>query len=385
MDPIDQEVLDPTCDITNVDVASDDIQWSLLDALQSLCLEHKLDLDLDLDLADKTSTTSQTSQTSKTSKTIKGTEKTKTKDECKGKGQDKHKVNSKGEDIDDSFDCCDDPNIMIEDGHYYCVNCCTVNGCVIDGGAEWRFYGSDDCKGDDPNRCGMPTNELLPKSSLGSVIGYGQNSKTVRQIRMYQLWNSMPYWERSLYGNFDKVTSTIANHNIPAKVLADAKVLIKKVSEKKISRGDNKEGVIASCIYYSCLLNNTPRSTKEIAKIFHIDHNVLTRGNARFQSLLKINVKSTSADDFVARFGSRLSLTFDDIQVCKRVAQQLDELDIVSESSPTSIAAAVLHYYCTNKKLSITKLQIAAACQVSAVTITKCHKQLIKWSSLIPI
>ena len=279
--------------------------------------------------------------------------------------------------------CCGNPIMITEDGQYYCISCSTVAGGVIDAGAEWRFF-SDDCRGEDPNRCGMPTNELLPKSSLGSVIGPGgRDNKTIRQIRMYQLWNSMPYWERSLYGNFDRVTSTIANHNIPAKVLDDAKVLIKKVSERKISRGDNKEGVIASCIYFSCLINNTPRSTKEIARMFHIDQNVLTKGNARFQNLLKINVKSTSADDFVARFGSRMSMEYDDIQVCKRIATRLEDLDIVSENSPTSIAAAVLHYHCMNRKLPFTKPQIAAACEVSAMTITKCYKRILKWSALI--
>ena len=130
-------------------------------------------------------------------------------------------------------------------------------------------------------------------------------------------------------------------------------------------------------------MNNTPRSTKEIARMFHIDHNVLTKGNSRFQNLLKLNVKSTAADDFVARFGSRLNMEYGDIQVCKRIAKRLEDLEVVSESSPTSVAAAIIYYYCVIRKIGINKVQIAAACDVSAVTITKCYKRIQKWAELI--
>lgn len=280
--------------------------------------------------------------------------------------------------------CCANPIYTSDEGQNFCKNCNTIGGGIIETGAEWRYYGSEDARDEDPNRCGLPTNDLLPKSSLGSVIGGSRGeSKGVRQIRMYQMWNSMPYWERTLYGHFDKVTHSIANYNIPSKVLDDAKVLIKRVSEKKISRGDNKEGVIASCIYYACLINNTPRSTKEVAKMFHIDQNVLTKGNARFQNLLKLNVKCSTAEDFIARFASQLDMDYEDIQKCKAMAKKLDDMDIVSENSPTSVAAGAIFFYCSNNAISLTKAQIAEACGVSAVTITKCYKRLQKWKEYL--
>ena len=278
--------------------------------------------------------------------------------------------------------CCSTPDILHDQvsGHYVCRCCSTIAASMIDTGAEWRFYGAEDSKTCDPNRVGMPVNDLLPKSSLGSVIGNSRgDSKDIRRMRMYQIWNSMPYWERTLYNIFEQLNYKTSNHGIPTRVLEEAKILYKKLSEKRVSRGENKEGIIASCIYYACMTNGTPRSTKEIAEMFSIQPNVLTKGNVRFQNLLKMNVKCSSSDDFIARFASRLNMAYEDIQQCKLLASKLDELDVVSENSPTSIAAGAIYMYVSLKKIPITKAQIAKECSVSEVTISKAHKRMAKW------
>jgi transcription initiation factor TFIIIB Brf1 subunit/transcription initiation factor TFIIB len=58
------------------------------------------------------------------------------------------------------------------------------------------------------------------------------------------MWNAMPYNERTLWNVFDKLTGISLSNGIPQKIIDDAKVLYKRASEKKISRGDNKEGLI---------------------------------------------------------------------------------------------------------------------------------------------
>lgn len=279
---------------------------------------------------------------------------------------------------------CGGTEIITDEGHYTCKACATVLGRMIDCTAEWRFYGADDNRGDDPTRCGLPTNPLLPKSSLGSMIGGRRgDSREIRRIRRFQMWNSMPHSERALYSVFDQLKVNTVKYGLPAKVVDDAMVLYKQASEQKISRGENKEGLIASCIYYGCLINKVPRSAKEVSRMFNIHPNVLTKGNARFQTLLKINVDSSGPEDFIARFGSNLDMTRDDIEKCKALARRLEELEIVSENAPTSVAAGALYYYCTKNKLDINALQIAAACEVSNVTIMKCYNRLVKYKQHI--
>lgn len=279
---------------------------------------------------------------------------------------------------------CKGKNLQVDDGQYVCCDCNFIQGRVIDNGAEWRFYGAEDSRDDDPTRCGMPTNNLLPKSSLGSMVGGRWNdNKDHRRLRQYQMWNSMPYWERTLYYVFEKLSNNATMHGITGKILDDAKILYKTASEKKISRGDNKDGLIASCLYHACAINKCPRSTKEVARMFNIDPMVLTRGNARFQMLMQINVESSGPEDFIGRFGSRLNMDYNDVLQCKAITRRMDELEIVSENAPTSVAAGALFFYIHVKGLDFTKKQIADVCEVSEVTITKCFKRLMKFKDMI--
>jgi len=247
---------------------------------------------------------------------------------------------------------CGSNNLLIEDTMQICADCSCIIGKVIDNTAEWRYYGNSDNKNIDPSRCGLPTNNLLPKSSLGSMIGCNRKDNIdIRRIRMYQMWNSMPYDERTLWNVFDKLNMTASNNGIPQKIIDDAKVLYKKASEKKISRGDNKDGLIASCLYNSCLINNIPRSSKEIAKMFEIDPIILNKGNSRFQTLLQINVVSSSANEFISRYCSQLNMKITDIEKCKELTYFLENNEIISDNAPTSSCASIIYYYSYKKDL----------------------------------
>lgn len=279
---------------------------------------------------------------------------------------------------------CGSKTIVIEDGMQICKDCSSILGKMIDNSAEWRYYGADG-KSDDPSRCGLPTNALLPKSSLGSMIGGNRfsNNFDIRRIRQYQMWNAMPYNERTLWNVFDKISCVSLSNGIPQKIVDDAKVLYKRASEKKISRGDNKEGLIASCIYHACLMNNIPRSSKEIAKIFDIDPVILNKGNSRFQTLLQINVVSSSPLDFISRYCSILDMKMEDIDKCKKLVKFLEDSEIMSDNSPTSSCASILYYYSEKKKLGYTKKQFAEVCNVSEVTVIKGYKLLCKFDNHI--
>ena len=65
---------------------------------------------------------------------------------------------------------CYSTNIILEDDNFICKSCNCITSKYIDSQAEWRYYGNDDNKSSDPTRCGAPVNDLLPDSSLGSII-----------------------------------------------------------------------------------------------------------------------------------------------------------------------------------------------------------------------
>jgi transcription initiation factor TFIIB len=205
----------------------------------------------------------------------------------------------------------------------------------------------------------------------------------MKLIRKYHMWNSMSYKERSLYNIFDSITVHAANNGIPTSIIEEAKVFYKKLSESRISRGDNRSGLIASSIYMSCKTNKVPRSTKEIAKIFNLKLTTMTKGCKKFQDIMNMNLESSCPIDFIQRFSSKLSIPKEVKELCKVVVEKADELNIVSENTPPSIAAASIYLCNVVCDLGISKKDLAGACEISQVTLTKCYKKLFTYRAYL--
>ena len=145
---------------------------------------------------------------------------------------------------------CKSKQFIKDDSLLTCSECYNIMENVIDCSAEWRYYNGDDSKSEDPSRCGLPTNTLLPKSSLGSIIGKSmRDSKDLHCIRKLQTWTSMPYSERKLLNVFERFTNNTNNMGISGKAI------------KKISKITTL--VALSFLTFSCLDNSV--KLKEIS------------------------------------------------------------------------------------------------------------------------
>jgi transcription initiation factor TFIIB len=281
------------------------------------------------------------------------------------------------------------------DGALTCRQCGTINDQLIDYSAEWRFYGTEDSKFSDPTRCGMPTNSLLPQSSLGSTISFKRRETyQMRKIRTNHQYNAMPYSERSLYKVFETIKIKGINYGIANCIIEEAKHLYKQISELKISRGANRKGIIASCIYNACVIHSAHRTPQEIAQLFGITPTCLTRGCKKFDDMLSLNIKSTfniessSSLDFIRRFCSHLNIGHNIYRICYHVCAKAEEYNLVSKCIPPSIAAGSIYLVISllnneNEKINISKTDIANKCQISEVTISKCYKELLKYNQHI--
>jgi len=275
-------------------------------------------------------------------------------------------------------------NILNDNGVFICQDCgCETDTFLED--AEWRFYGADDTKSTDPTRCGMPVNALLPQSSMGTVIGYSYNSNSVdaRKIRNFSNWNGMPYKERSLYNVFNIISQKCEAVSLSKCIIDEAKILYKSISNKKISRGDNRKGLIAATVYHACKTKNVPRSTKEIAKIFNIKIGIMTKGIKQFYDLYNsihkknINFKTpTQPVDFIERFISLLNLPDNICELSNTIAIKAFDNKLTYKNTPPSIAVGCIYLACNVMNYPCNKKQISKKCNISEVTINKCFKKL---------
>jgi transcription initiation factor TFIIIB Brf1 subunit/transcription initiation factor TFIIB len=100
----------------------------------------------------------------------------------------------------------------------------------------------------------------------------------MKKMRKWTEWQSMPHKEKSLYEEFQFITTMAQNSGIPKIFIDDEMSIHKDISEQKMFRGLNRDGIKAASIYISCRINNYPRTAKEIASIFYLDVASATKG-----------------------------------------------------------------------------------------------------------
>lgn len=285
---------------------------------------------------------------------------------------------------------CSTTLVIMEDGFPTCTNptCGVIYTHTLDYSPEWRYFGADDKNANDPTRCGNPINPLLVESSYGcKVLCTPKCSYEMKKIRKWTEWQSMPHREKSLYDEFQFITIMAQNSGIPKIFIDEAMIIHKDISEQKIFRGLNRDGIKAASIYISCRLNGCPRTSHEIAEIFKLDKTSATNGCSMAVSILhniertldtagQSELCATTPSAFIERYCSKLNMSHDITMLAKFVSCKLEKINAITDNTPHSIAAGIIYFIAQNCRLAITKPDIKRVCGVSEVTINKCYKKM---------
>jgi transcription initiation factor TFIIB len=177
------------------------------------------------------------------------------------------------------------------------------------------------------------------------------------------------------------------NAGIPKIFIDDAMAVHKDISEQKMFRGMNRDGIKAASIYISCRLNGCPRTAHEIAEIFKLDKTSATNGCSMAVNILhniersvdpsqKTDLCVTLPSSFIERYCCRLNFNQELTMLSKFVTNKVEQNNIITDNIPHAIAAGVVYFIAQNCNQNISKLDIKNVCGVSEVTINKCYKKL---------
>jgi transcription initiation factor TFIIB len=209
----------------------------------------------------------------------------------------------------------------------------------------------------------------------------------MKKIRKWTEWQSMPHKEKSLYDEFQFITIMAQNAGIPRIFIDNAMSIHKDISEQKMFRGINRDGMKAASIYISCRLNGCPRTAHEIAEIFKLDKTSATNGCSMAVDILhniernvepcdKMDLCVTLPSSFIERYCSRLNFNQELIRLSKFVTNKIEKQKIITDNIPHAIAAGIVYFIVYNCNLNISRVDIKNVCGVSEVTINKCFKKL---------
>lgn len=277
---------------------------------------------------------------------------------------------------------------LIEDfchGTIVCVDCGVVKeDTIIDESAEWNFGAEESQYNKDPSRCGGPANALLEKSSLSTLINTSKskgNNYTMAKIHQQQ---SMGYVERSLYHVFEEIQKMGSEKGeLPQSILEQAKAYYKKISEKRLSRGTIRKGLIACCILYACKAHNVPRSVKEISKMCNIEVSILNKTTKIFSEIMKDEIsgnKGVNVDDLLSRFVSIFQFDTKEhhsiLRTVRKVHEYVLKHNILHGKTPTSMASGIIYFVLMTKGYEVDKQLVTEHHKISMVTLSKIYNIL---------
>jgi transcription initiation factor TFIIB len=206
----------------------------------------------------------------------------------------------------------------------------------------------------------------------------------------------MPHKEKALYDEFQFITTMAQNAGIPKAFIDDAMAIHKDISEQKMFRGLNRDGIKSASIYISCRLNGCPRTAHEIAEIFRLDKTSTTTGCSMAVNILhniersnnienQTDLCTTTPESFIERYCSKLNINHELITLSKFIANKIKKNSIINDNTPHSIAAGIVYFISQTFSLNISKSDIKLICGVSEVTINKCFRKMeIIKEQLIP-
>lgn len=293
---------------------------------------------------------------------------------------------------------CKKPSICedMRNGALVCTECGIIyEEHIMDNTAEWNFNGSDDSSRKDPSRCGCPINPLLAKSSMSTMI------KSNRHHFMKRLHNqmSMDYVERSRYHVFESITKMAGEHgHLSQAIIEQAKCYYKILSERKLSRGVIRKGLIACCIMYACKTLNVPRSVKEIAVITKVSVPTLNKTTKVFMKTMGDILQSTSGGmdslldstdtkHLINRYCNLLHLSDKKqemllVRNVKRIDLELKQAGTLDCKTPTAIITGIIVYASQKLDIPLSKSTMSVVFGVSIVTINKIVKLIIDFYDL---
>ena len=270
--------------------------------------------------------------------------------------------------------------LRVYEGSLVCSGCGAMQA-MVDSSAEWRFYG-DDGSGENPARCGMPINNLLRESSLACIVlSTGKCSFEMKKIQRITSWMAMPYGEKTLYDAYQQITVMASIAGISKMIIDLACHYHQTISANKTFRGNNRDSIIAASIYLACRVKECPRTAKEIAEMFNLEHASATKGCTNAMKIINefdhaTRYSVTSPHSFIERFCTNIGISPELTRLAEFIALQIEKHHLITENAPNAVAAGIVYFIATEFNLGLDKHLIRQVSTISEVTILRCYKKV---------
>jgi len=280
--------------------------------------------------------------------------------------------------IEEKSLCCNHDNFLLDrEAGAICADCGLVMNQFNVIACEWNNYSNDDgTKQKDNQRADLYTSDN-PYDKGGSIPTLFLKDKFMMRLHYQQAFchKQKVFWQIS-----SKFEDYISSLNLPTCVLNTAKKMWHIYMESgKLTRASIRNGIIGSCLYYSCLYNNVPINREELIENIEGNNKGFLKGEKIFCELMSNNEYSKilqnrqniKENDSFVKYVNILEIPFNTSNKCNTIYEKLkEELEVVT---PKSAIAGIL-YYVIKYDLKLKSPGKTKICQIINVCIPTINK-----------
>jgi transcription initiation factor TFIIIB Brf1 subunit/transcription initiation factor TFIIB len=296
----------------------------------------------------------------------------------------------------------DENDLIDSDGYVTCSLCGLVLKSRISEMAEWSNYTDSGGITINNSRCGSTTKstEINPFSNnLVSFIPKGvknvcfQEGKAIKyDISKLHIKNTFNHLQKS-FNIVENQLDNITSDKYSKRIVMTAKKLWGEIMKaKKVTRAGVRKGLIACCLYYSCIHYDCTRSPLEICQDFGMqDTKQFNKGDKEFKETFEnipewnhLLTKTSNSEDYFSRYCSNLEMdhvikegiAFQLAKECRELYEPIKQ-ELIS-LFPKSAACGIIFWVMKNKKIPITKTQLSKSLGICSPTLTKTCQVIIE-------
>jgi len=297
----------------------------------------------------------------------------------------------------------DENDIKEFEGNYVCVLCGLILKQRVSETAEWSNYTDSSGYSSNNSRCGSGSkttdinpfyidinSSFIPKGVKN--ICYEDGIIKKYDISKLHIKSSFNHLHKS-FNNVENLLDNITNDKYSKRIVNTAKMLWAEIMKtKKVTRAGVRKGLIACCLYYSCVHYDTTRSPLEICLDFGMeDTKQFNKGDKEFKEIFEniqkwahLIIKTSNSDDYFSRFCSDLEvnhvikegIAFQLANDCRVTHSRLK--DDMFELFPKSAACGILLWTLKKNNIHVTKTSLSKILGICSPSLTKCYNTIDK-------
>lgn len=200
-------------------------------------------------------------------------------------------------------------------------------------------------------------------------------------------------------GSVDEALTTITDRlELPKTVTNQAKEYFERLSERKVTRGRVRQGLLGCCVLHVCREMHMSRTVEDVAGVMDVSSVLLNKSNKVYTRLMNEELvrnkpetmRPTVSGDLLNRMcvelmdeiiphADRVTLQRTKKRVLgasRRLDERVSASNRMDNRTPRAVACAVLHAACKETGLAVTKSDVSRVFRVSVATVSKMDQMI---------